>query len=398
VNNWGGNIRYRARRLHQPRTLDELRAIVAAAPSLRTLGSRHSFNRIADADEQVSLQRLAADVVLEGDRVTFNAGMTYGELSQHLGLRGALHNLASLPHISVAGAIGTGTHGSGTGNLATAVRALQLVTSTGDVVGAERGDPGFEGMVVHLGRLGVLTRITLDVEPYFEVTQRVFEGLGWEHVDAVLDAAYSVSVFTRLDRVDMVWLKARGTPPETLFDARPARVERHPIMELDPVHCTAQLGVPGPWWDRLPHFRMGFTPSKGNELQAEYLLPRAHTAAAIDALRALELPHLLVCELRTVAADGLWMSPMYGRDTLAVHFTFELVPIRAQLEAIEAALAPFEPRPHPGKCHLTPGVYERGAEFETLADTLDPRGAFGSPAVVSSSSSTGDSGGGSLLT
>ncbi|MBE2315970.1 FAD-binding protein [Solirubrobacter sp. CPCC 204708] len=391
MRNWAGNVTYRARRVHEPATHDELRAIVAKAANLRALGSRHTFNHLADADELVSVRGLPADVVLEDHCVTCNAGLTYGELAQHLDGRAALHNLASLPHISVGGAIATGTHGSGTGNLATAVRALQLVTSTGDVVEARRGEPDFDGMVVHLGRLGVVTRVTLDTEPHYEVTQRVFEGLSWEHVPDVFDAAYSVSVFTRLKGVDMVWLKARGTPPDTLFDATAATVERHPIMELDPVNCTRQLGVPGPWWDRLPHFRMGFTPSKGDELQAEYLLPREHAAAAIDALRALTLPGLLVCELRTVAADELWMSPMYGRDTFAVHFTFEPGPV--PLDAIETALAPLQPRAHPGKLYLEPGRYDRSAEFSALAERLDSRGAF-----ASSSSTSGDSGGGSAFT
>jgi xylitol oxidase len=373
VKNWAGNISYRARVVHRPRTLDELRRIVAAAPNLRALGSRHSFNHLADADEQIALDALPAAIELEDGCVSFNAGLTYGELARALDGRAALHNLASLPHISVAGAIATGTHGSGTGNLATAVRALQLVTSTGDVVDAHRGDPDFDGMVVHLGRLGVLTRVTLDTEPHYEVTQRVFEGLSWEHVPAVFDAAYSVSVFTRLDRVDMVWLKQRGTPPDTLFDATPATADRHPIIELDPVHCTP-LEVPGPWWDRLPHFRMGFTPSKGDELQAEYLIGREHTAAAVEALRGLDLRHLLVCELRTVAADTLWMSPMYGRDSLAVHFTLEPAPIDDDIRAIEAALAPFDPRPHPGKVHRM--AAHRHDAFEALAERLDPRGAF----------------------
>jgi xylitol oxidase len=256
------------------------------------------------------------------------------------------------------------------------VRALQLVTSTGDIVEAERGDPDFDGMVVHLGRLGVVTRLTLDTEPYYEVTQRVFEGLSWEHVPDVFDAAYSVSVFTRWDRVEQVWLKGREALPERLFDATPATVERHPIIELDPVNCTRQLGVPGPWWDRLPHFRMGFTPSKGDELQAEYLLPRECAVDAIRALREVPMPGLLVSELRTIGADSLWMSPMFGRDTLAVHFTFEQVPIDAVLREIEVALAPFDPRPHPGKVHLIPGVYERAADFDALAARLDPRGAF----------------------
>lgn len=379
--NWAGNVSYRAARVHQPASLDELRELIGAAPSIRALGSRHTFNALADAGEQVVLGGLPADVVLEPGAVTFNAGLTYGELAEHLEGRAALHNLASLPHISVAGAIATGTHGSGTGSLATAVRALQLVTSDGEVIEVARGEADFDGMVVHLGRLGVLTRVTLDAEPYYEVAQRVFEGLSWdalcEHFDAVMDAAYSVSVFTRWgDAVDMIWLKERGEPRGELLDAVPATVERHPIIELDPVNCTAQLGRPGPWWDRLPHFRMGFTPSHGDELQAEYLVPREHAVAAIEALRAISIPHLLVSEIRTVAADTLWMSPAYGRDSVAFHFTLEQMPIDGVLRDVEAALAPFDYRAHRGKLHLDPGSCERAGDFERLAERLDPRGAF----------------------
>lgn len=383
MKNWAGNYTYRAARVHEPQTREELRTLVAGTPRLRALGSRHTFNGLGDADELVTVDRLPADVVLDGDRVTFNAGLTYGALAQHLD-GSAVHNLASLPHISVAGAIATATHGSGTGNLATAVRALELVTSTGDVVTVERGDPDFDGMVVHLGRLGVITRVTLDVEPFYTVTQRVFERLSWdallEHFEAVFAAAYSVSVFTRYgDTVDQVWLKSRDVPPDTLLDATPAVVERHPILGVDPVNCTAQLGRPGPWWDRLPHFRLGFTPSAGDELQSEYLVPREHAVAAVQAVRALApiiAPRLLVSELRTVVADTLWMSPQFGRDTLGIHFTWKPGPIDAVLRELEAALTPFDARPHHGKLHLAAGVYERAGDFEALAARLDPRGAF----------------------
>ena len=282
----------------------------------------------------ISLEALPADVVVEGDSVTCSAGLTYGALAQSLdGL--ALHNLASLPHISLAGAVATATHGSGdgNGNLATAVRALELLTSDGEVRRLARGDEDFAGAVVHLGALGVVTRITLDAEPAFEVRQRVFEHLSWDalfaHFDEITAAAYSVSVFTRWgEAVDTVWLKSRAEERLELFDARPATVDRHPIMELDPVNCSPQLGVAGPWWDRLPHFRMGFTPSAGDEIQSEYHVPREHAVDALRALRGLAtriVPRLQVTELRTVAADELWLSPQYERDTLGIHFTWKPV-------------------------------------------------------------------------
>src|SRR5918994_3246856 len=281
--NWAGNYAYRAARLHRPASVDELREIVAAAPRVRVLGSRHSFNDVADTDELVSLDALPGDVVMDADTISFGAARRYGELPLE---RVALNNLASLPHISVAGAVATGTHGSGdrNGSLATAVAALELVTSTGEVVSARRGDPDFDGMVVGLGALGAVTRITLDAEPAYTMRQRVFEDLAWEalleHFDAITASGDSVSVFTRWrERVDQVWVKSRGEIRDELFGARPATVDRHPIIELDAMHCTPQLGRLGPWHERLPHFRMGFTPSSGAELQSEFLFGREHAAA-----------------------------------------------------------------------------------------------------------------------
>jgi xylitol oxidase len=326
-------------------------------------------------------------------------GVRYGDLAGDLDAAGVgLHNLASLPHISVAGAVGTGTHGSGErlGSLATAVAALELVTSDGEIVRVARGDADFEGMVVHVGALGAITRVTLDVQPAYEVRQRVFEGLEWdallEHFDAIMAAGDSVSVFTRLDeRVDQVWVKSRATdaPEEVrpdLFGAVAATQERHPILSIDPVNCTRQLGVPGPWWDRLPHFRMGFTPSNGDEIQTEFLLPRANAVAAIEAVRELGdaiRPVLQVSELRTIAADELWLSPAQGRDSVAVHFTWvpDEAAVRAVLPDVEAALAPLDARPHWGKVFVAEAdavapLYERLPDFLALAERLDPRGAF----------------------
>jgi xylitol oxidase len=386
--NWARNFAYRATHIDVPASPEALREIVVRADSLRVLGSRHSFNAIADADALVSLRALPADVVTDGESVSFGAGLTYGELAVELGRHGlALHNLASLPHISVAGAIATATHGSGdaNANLATAVRAVELLTSTGDTVRVERGAADFEGVVVGLGALGVVTRLTLDVEPAFELRQRVFEGLSWEalaeHFDAVTGAGYSVSIVTRFgSALDSVWVKSRDDVAE-LFDARPATAERHVILGLDAASTTPQLGVPGPWSERLPHFRMGFQPSNGEEIQSEYLLPRAHALEAIQALRALGdrlRPILQVCEIRTVAADTLWMSPMYERDTVALHFTWarDQAAVEAALEPLEAALAPFDPRPHWGKVFLRAGRYPRGEDFLALVDRYDPRGTF----------------------
>ena len=399
--NWAGNHTYRAGTLHRPSSVDQVRELVAGASRLRVLGSRHSFTDIADSAALLSLDGLPAEVVVDqaAGTVSCSGGLRYGDLAEALAAEGvALHNLASLPHISVAGAVATATHGSGdaNGNLATAVAGLELVTASGETVTASRGDPDFDGLVVGLGALGAVTRLTLDVEPAYRVRQRTFEGLAWaslyEHLDAVTSAGYSVSLFTRWgEQVEQVWVKSRvtGEPEQVrdeLFGAVPATVDRHPILGIDPVNCTPQLGVPGPWSDRLPHFRMGFTPSSGDELQSEYLVPRGQAVAALESLRALAgvvRPVLQVSELRTVAADRLWMSPQYGQDTLAVHFTW--LPDRAGVERalveVEAALAPFGARPHWGKLFLADASaiaprYPRLPDFATLAARLDPRGVF----------------------
>jgi xylitol oxidase len=386
--NWAGSYAYRARELHRPSTVEELQEIVASAPRIRVLGSRHSFSDIADSDVLVSLDGLPAEIDVAGDRASVTGALRYGELAAVLHERGlALHNLASLPHTTIAGAVATATHGSGdgNGNLATAVAALELVTSTGEIATARRGDPDFDGLVVNLGALGAVTRLTLDVEPAYEVRQRVFEELAWDTLlhgfDAITAHGYSVSVFTLWGDTSSVWVKSRGEDPPELPGTRTAPAHRHPIPGIDPINCTAQLGVPGPWWDRLPHFRMGFTPSAGEELQSEYLVPRRHALAAIEAVRALApriRPHLQVSEIRTIAADRLWMSPQYDTDTVGIHFTWTREPqaVEAVLARLEPALAPFGARPHWGKLFLRAPAHERREDFLRLAERLDPRGAF----------------------
>ncbi|MET0446936.1 MAG: FAD-binding protein [Aeromicrobium sp.] len=398
--NWAGNLTYGATVVHEPRTVDELRDVVAGATRLRALGSRHSFNRIADTDDaQVSLTRLpvVVDVDETARQVTVSAGLRYGELVEQLDAEGwALPNLASLPHISVAGAISTGTHGSGDGNvsLAAAVAGMRLVRSDGELLDVRRGDEDFAGMVVGLGSLGILTSVTLDIVPTFEVRQDLFEHLPWtdvtEHFDAVTSSAYSVSMFTDWSPAGphQIWTKSRtdAGPVTELFGATLATRELHPLPGVDAGATTRQLGVPGPWWDRLPHFRLAVTPSDGDELQTEYLVPRASGLDAIDAVRALHPllePILLVAEIRTIAGDDLWLSPAHDTDSVALHFTWRLdVPaVQAFLPLLDDALAPLTARPHWGKLfETTPErlrlAYPRLDDFRALADRMDPRGTF----------------------
>jgi xylitol oxidase len=402
--NWAGNHTYRAPVIAHPASLQELQELVMHADQVRALGSRHSFNDIADTrGTLVVLDRVAGDITVDplNMTVTVGAGMRYGTLAAELNRCGfALHNLASLPHISVAGAVATATHGSGdaNGNLATAVAGLEMVTADGSIFSAREGDANFEGMVVGLGALGIVTRLTLKIEPAFEISQTVYEGLDWDQVvenfDEVTASAYSVSLFTDWSgtAVHQAWLKSRtgdlrpaGRSP-AFSGAVQATQARHPLPGVSGSNCTHQFGVPGPWSDRLAHFRMEFTPSKGDELQSEYLIPREHATDAIRTMRKLSdvvTPLLLVGEIRTVAADHLWLSPNYARDGIGLHFTWrpDQPAVQALLPLLEAELAPFAARPHWGKLFNAQAatlrlMYPRMDDFIALADDLDPTGKF----------------------
>jgi xylitol oxidase len=389
--NWAGNITFGARHLHRPVSLPQLQAIVAATDRVRALGSGHSFNRLADTTgDQISTAGLPATMDLDGATVRVSAGVRYGELSTYLQSHGyALRNLASLPHISVAGAISTGTHGSGTanGSLATAVTALDFVTASGDLLRLDRTDPRFPGAVVSLGALGIIAAATLEIVPTFEVAQQVYEAVPRDAALAALDKAYSVSLFTSWTGtdVDQVWVKA--TEPFA-WDRAPADGPRHMIRTMPATNCTQQGGVPGPWHERLPHFRLEFTPSSGAELQSEYFVPRAalpDAMAALDPIADRIAAVLQISEVRTIAADDLWLSPASGRDTAAFHFTWvpDTDAVRPVLDLIEERLAPFGVRPHWGKLYnLDPSpLYPRLGDFAALARDLDPAGKFSAEVI-----------------
>jgi xylitol oxidase len=401
LHNWARNIAYGARTVHAPRTVAEVQGIVRGAAKVRALGSRHSFNHIADTDaELISLRHLGRVIDLDkaARKVTVQGGVTYGQLCPVLDAEGfALHNLASLPHISVVGAATTATHGSGEGNknLATAVAGLKIVTATGEVLSLSRGDAEFAGAVVDLGALGIVTEVTLDIQPSFDLRQNLYLDLPFtamiDNFDALVGSAYSVSFFTGWngDTVDQVWLKALADAPlrsGDLFGARPADRPYHPIAAIDAAPCTEQMGVAGPWHLRLPHFRMEFTPSAGAELQSEYFVARGDAIAALKAIRQIQdriAPHLLISEIRMVASDDLWMSMNYQRDSVAIHFTWkpDWPAVSKVLPQIEAALAPFSPRPHWGKLftmepHAVKSRYARLGEFRALLGKHDPAGKF----------------------
>ncbi|WP_224274547.1 FAD-binding protein [Nocardioides lacusdianchii] len=406
--NWSGNLTYAARELVRPGSVAELQDVVAAAAAagdrVRALGSRHSFSNVADTDGvHVSTRDLGLSVEIEGDDgavAVVPGAMTYAEVAPVLQARGrALHNLGSLPHISVAGACATGTHGSGDdlGSLATAVVAVELVTASGDLVRLDSAHADFAGAVLALGALGVVTRLWLRTEPTYEVRQRVWEGLPAtevaEQMLAVLGSGTSVSVFTDLSdpaTVSSVWVKERldhpGTPAPCLASRAPATREVHPVPGVDPSAASPQQGSPGPWHERLPHFRASHLPSVGEELQSELFLPREaapHLLPTLARISDVVAPALLVHEIRSAASDDLWLSPLRGRDSVMAHFTWRPDPdlVMPALRAVEDALAPWEPRAHWGKIAATPelrtpaGAYDLAA-FDALRRRLDPDGVF----------------------
>lgn len=402
ITNWAGNITYTAKELHRPYSLDAIRALVAASAKVRVLGSGHSFNGIAEPGPEGLLLSIAGlppliDVDRTARTVRVSGGVRYAELARAVDAHGlALPNMASLPHISVAGSVATGTHGSGVGNgaLASSVREVELITGDGSVVTVGRGDERFGGAVTSLGALGVVTALTLDLEPSFDVEQHLFtelppDGLDFAAFETVMASAYSVSLFTdwRAPGFRQVWLKRRTDQPLPDFPwAPPATEKLHPVPGMPAVNCTEQFGVPGPWHERLPHFRAEFTPSSGAELQSEYLLPRRYAVDAlhaIDGIRATVASVLQTCEVRTVAADDQWLSPSYGRDTVALHFTWtaDTAAVLPVVRRLEEALDAFEPRPHWGKvfaveAEVVRARYPRLADFRTLARELDPGRKF----------------------
>jgi xylitol oxidase len=403
--NWAGNYTYRAERLDTPRAIEEVQQLVKSRSRVKALGARHSFNDIADSPgDQISLKYFD-EMTLDpkSGTVTVGAGVTYGLLAPYLDGHGcALHNMASLPHISVAGACATGTHGSGNhnGNLSTALTALEIVTASGEVVALakERDGDRFQGMVVALGGLGVATKVTLHVQPAYQMRQVVYENLSMgrleKNLDKIFASGYSVSLFTdwQHHRLTQVWIKSRvepGTasePAPQFFGAPRATQNLHPLAGHSAENCTEQMGVPGPWYERLPHFRMNFTPSSGAELQSEYIVPRNRgyeAILAVEQLRDRITPHLFITELRTIDADDLWMSPSYKRPSLAIHFTWKPVwpAVRELLPAIEEKLAPFEARPHWAKLFTMPHsrlarLYEKMPDYLALLRQYDPQGKF----------------------
>src|SRR5579862_2990569 len=406
LKNWAGNFEFSTSNVYYPKSTADASRLIKNKRSLRALGTRHCFNRVADSSANLvcsSTMNRFISLDVKNRRVIVEGGIKYGELSPILDQKGyALHNLASLPHISIAGSISTGTHGSGihNGNLSTAVEALELIRADGSIrhISREKDGEGFLASVVGLGALGWISNVELKVIPRFDMRQFVFENLAISRLgddfDKIMAAGYSVSLFTDWNgpEINEVWIKSRldehpdySKQPE-FFGAPAAAKNMHPIASLSAENCTPQMGVPGPWYERLPHFKMGFTPSSGKELQSEYFVPHRHAVEAILAMQRMGSkisPLLQITEIRSIAADHLWLSPCFNRDSITIHFTWkpEWDKVREILPIIEKELAPFHPRPHWGKLFtLSPQVlasrYEKMEDFKKMVTAEDPTGKF----------------------
>jgi xylitol oxidase len=399
--NWAEHVAFGAVSTHFPASVGEVQEVVRAADKVRVVGARHSFNHIADTPGALlSLRALPrrAEIDPAARTVTIDGGMTYAELAPVLDAAGwALFNLPSVPDFTVVGAVSTATHGSGNHNrnLAASVTALEIVTASGELVSLKRGDRDFDGAVVGLGALGVVVALTLDLVPSFGIRQTVYRNLPFdtvvENFDELMGSAYSVSLFTRWnsDVVDQVWLKAKADAPAPgadFFGGTPATGEMSPVLGKEPYGTTGQLGVAGLWYDRLPHARIGALPTEGYEFQSEYFIARHDAPAAMQALRAVQAalhPALVVSEVRTIAGDHLWLSTNNAGDSVGFHFSMarDWAEVSKALKVIEAALAPFEPRPHWGKLFVMPAAqvmagHPRLADFQELAARHDPGGKF----------------------
>jgi alditol oxidase len=399
--NWAEHVAFGAAAVHFPASIEAVQDVVRGAEKVRVVGARHSFNAIADTSGAlISLRALPrrAEIDAAARTVTIDGGTTYAELAPVLDAAGfALFNLPSVPDFTVVGAVSTATHGSGKANPnhPASVAGLEIVTASGELLRLRRGDADFDGAVVGLGALGVVVAMVLDLVPRFSIRQTVYRNLPFdtvvENFDAVMGSAYSVSLFTHWnsDVVDQCWLKDLETaslPGDELFGGKAATTEMSPVLGKEPYGTTGQLGSVGAWYDRLPHARIGALPTEGYEFQSEYFIARKDAPAAMRALKAVQAglhPALVVSEVRTIAADQLWLSTNYGADSVGFHFSMirDWGLVQQALAVIEGALAPFQPRPHWGKLFVMPATtvmaaHPRLADFRALASRLDPAGKF----------------------
>jgi xylitol oxidase len=405
--NWGGNLDYGPGKILAPESLAELSEIIRSG-KVRPIGTKHSFSNLVIGEGQlVSAAGLSFEPVIDqkNSTVTVPAATKYGELAVFLEEEGyALKNMGSLPHISIAGSAATGTHGSGDKNqiLSSSLVSFSYLDANGVIVTLNRSSKNFEACRVGLGAYGLWVNLTLAIVQSYQMRQDVFRNLPWElflEDPAKLTAAgYSVSLFTKWgsDTIDQTWVKSRShdsAPPIEIAGIKPDSTSMPELMPGVGDNLTQQGGEEGAWLDRLPHFRFDATPSAGNEIQTEYFFERKNIVGAIKAIQTIASeinPTLLISEIRTIAQDAAWLSPMLRGDSVAVHFTWvnDAAAVAKAVALVEKATAEFKPIPHWGKVHGFSAeklreVHPKLDRAKALFDSLDPQGVFSTDYLMS---------------
>ncbi|WP_417629324.1 D-arabinono-1,4-lactone oxidase [Paractinoplanes rhizophilus] len=411
--NWGGNQRAHAIDVLTPGTVDEVAAQVKAASDsgrrVKAVGSGHSFTAIAVADDQrLFLHRLAGLVSVDAPLVTVQAGMPLHVLNAILAEHGlAMPNLGDIDQQTVAGAISTGTHGTGAGHstLASCVEAVKLVTGVGEVLEVGKDDPIFPAARLGLGALGILVEVTLRCVDAFTLLADerpmaladVLAGLDeWipanDHVEfywyPYTDRA-QLKINNKVPAHDRPLSRFRGWMDDeflsnTVFGAV-CRLGRAVPGVVPTASAVAARALTARTYTERSD-RVFCTPRRVRFTEMEYEIPRAALPEVIDALprviAALPFKVQFPVEVRFTGPDDIWLSHGYGRESayVAVH-QFTGVDYEPYFRAVEAVCRPLGGRPHWGKLHyrtaedLRP-VYEKFDDFVAVRDRIDPARVF----------------------
>jgi L-gulonolactone oxidase len=419
--NWAGTARCRPLRARAPRDVGEVRAAVhearVAGLTVRAVGSGHSFTGAAVAPGMsLGLGRMAGldDVDTGSAQVRVWAGTKLADLNADLQRHGlALANLGDVDEQTISGAIATGTHGTGAllGGLGTQVVAVEMVTADGEVVTCSREDAPdlLAALVVSLGTLGVTTRITLQAVPAFGLHALERTEPWPDLITGLHEAAerHDHFEFHWFPHTDLAMVKRNDRVPASHLRPLPGwrRYVDDELLANSVFELVNRLATRRP--ELLPHInrvsaqvwggrdyvdashRVFVSPRRVRFVESEYGVPRAAVGQVLTELRSWIDGHderiSFPVEVRFAAADDLWLSPAYGRDTayVAVH-QYHRLPYTRYFAAFERIVAEAGGRPHWGKLHgldadrLRP-LYPRFDDFLRLRDRLDPDRVFANP-------------------
>ena len=423
--NWAKTVYYN-HTIHYPKTVEEIQHILQYHAKIRVLGSMHSFNNITKLPQEfngvyISMSNMNQVIkCCRGERVTIQPGITFGELGEYLHERNfGFHNMASLPHITVGGAISTGTHGAGVfnGNLASHVMQVKLISADGKLRTYRIGqDPEFQHIPVSFGLAGIIVEIELDIVPDYDIQQCIYENLPFNTIKksdykTAFSSAYSFSIFTQWKnrKFTSIWAKYRlrkgrnGNEESIMIDCpdmnkiKPSSNKVHPLPGGDTSFVSGGIGknYKEPGYVGLPHFLMEGVPSQGEELQSEYFVSSHMFDVVIEVLfhHFEENPKLYdllyVSEMRFVAGDKLTLSPQHVLgSSIGFHFTWkkEFDQVVDALKGIENVLKPYNALPHMGKLFTMTGRELEGKygqrnlrAFQSFVAPLDPLKKFVNP-------------------